>query len=150
MSVCVTLTPPHLSSRYCHQWGNTEVRRSCEANSLRGYPNWNRTGDSASSPYLERERLSSHYAARGPGALQSWTPQVLTLLRRQSVGRGPHQAPKLVGGWGRKKKAPSKYKPLPPGQQRTASWRQYWKLTREATPSSTEQSLTWDQQPSFK
>lgn len=46
--------------------------------------------------YLERERLSSHYAARAPGALRPWTPQVLTLLRRQSVGRGPHQAPKLL------------------------------------------------------
>lgn len=56
-------------------------------------------------PYLERGRLSSHYAVPGLGALQLWTPQVLTLLRRQSVGRGPHQAPKLVGvGRGRKER----------------------------------------------
>lgn len=87
--------------------------------------------DSASSSYLERERLSSHYAARGPGALRSWTPQVLTLLRRQSVGKGPHQAPKLVGvgvGGGKKEKAPSKCMPLTPGQQRTASGQQHWEL----------------------
>ena len=131
--MCVFHTDPSTSQlRYCHPWGRTEVRRSGQASSSRGYPNWNRAGDWARSSYLERERLSSHCAARGPGALRSWTPQVLTPLRRQSAGRGPHQDPKLVGvgkGGEKKEKAPSEYKPLLSGQQRTASSRQYWKLT---------------------
>lgn len=81
--------------------------------------------DSASSSYLERERLSSHYAARGPGALRSWTPQVLTLLRRQSVGKGPHQAPKLVGvgvGGGKKEKKSIKMHASPSRAAKNRVW----------------------------
>lgn len=152
--VCVFHTDPSTSPlrSYHPPRGGTEggVRP------LPGLSELNLHKDSASSSYLERERLSSHYAARGPGALRPWTPQVLTLWRRRSVGKGPHQAPKLVGGvgvggGGKKEKAPSECMPLPPGQQRTASGKPRWELgSGDSLLATRSESLTWDQQPRFQ
>lgn len=148
--VCVTLTPPHLSSRFCHPWGNTEVGRSCWGQLPLGLSelklHWGL--GTRSIPWKRKAfvPLCSPGTWRTPVVDSPSSNSVKTSICRE----GSTPSPQTGGRVGKKEKAPSKYKPLPPGHQRPASWRQYWDLTRESTPSSTAQSLTWNQQPSFK